>query len=87
MCAARRGSWRRGKHSHLIEFFLVKTGRDLWVSNQSTFIILVPIFFDSQSFGFIPHVFGVNVYGRETEQLENDGQKFWKQSVKLAQLY
>lgn len=86
MCCS-QGELEERKAQSSYRVFLVKTGRDLWVSNQSTFIILVPIFFDSQSFGFIPHVFGVNVYGRETEQLENDGQKFWKQSVKLAQLY
>lgn len=67
--------------------FLVKTRRDLWVSNQSTFIILVPVFFDSRGFSFIPRVFGANFYGRETEQLKNDDKKFWKQSLKLARLY
>jgi hypothetical protein len=50
--------------------FLVKTMRDLWVSYQSAFIILVPIFFDSHGFSFFPKVFGSKLYDHETEQLK-----------------
>lgn len=67
--------------------FLVKARRDLWVSHQSTFIILVPIFFDSHGFSFLTNVFGAKLYGHETEQLKNVDKKFWKQSLKFAQLY
>lgn len=60
-----------GEESTVILYgFLVKTRRDLWVSHQSTFIILVPIFFDSHGFSFFPNPFGSKLYGYETEQLK-----------------
>lgn len=51
------------------------------------FHYFVPIFFDSHGFSFFPNIFGVKLYHHETEQLKNVDQKFWKQSLKFAQLY
>lgn len=77
-----------GEESTLILYgFLVETGRDLWVSHQSTFITLVLIFFDSHGFSFFPNVFGSKLYGLETELLKNVDKELWKQPLNFAQLY
>lgn len=58
---------RKAQSSYMVSWLKL---RELWLSHQSTFIILVPIFFDSHGFSFFPNVFGVKPYGHETEQLK-----------------